>query len=149
MHLVFTPQLVEWLGRNMTRAQKLVRGYPLYERRLSGVLAGYEFARRVSRILQLKKKTGKEVSPPGRGSYLQSAQAEKAFEELIQWVRSFSGGDAVFDMAPDPPYLWYLNKDILETAPFGFLGRKENFGRAEHRGYSLGFFRESNLLKDF
>jgi hypothetical protein len=134
MRLVFTPRLVARLGDHMARAQELVKGQPLYERRLRGVLAGYEFARRVCEILKLKKRTGKEVEMPGwpgRGYYLQSAPAEEAYEELIQWVRSSSSGDAVFDVVPDPPYLWYLKEDTLENAPFGFLGR------------------ESTLLKEF
>ena len=134
MHLIFTPQRVASLNRHIALATELVEDQPLYKRRLHGVIAGYRFAERVCEILKLKKRTGKEVEMPdwpGRGYYLHSDQAEREYTKLLQWVRSFTTGDAVFDIVPDPPHLWYLKEDILENAPLGFLGR------------------ESNLLKEF
>ena len=134
MHLLFTPQRVAELRRHLKRASELVAGQPHYQRRLAGVRAGYTFAERVSEILRLKKRTGSEVEMPGwpgRGYYLQSVQAARHYGQLVDWVRTFGKGDAVFDIAPDPPHLWYLREDVLENAVFGFLGR------------------ESLLLKDF
>ena len=134
MHLLFTPKRVAELGRHLERATAFVEGQPRYQRRLAGVRAGYTFAERVSEILRLKKQTGNEIEMPGwpgRGYYLRSTQAERRYGQLVDWVRTFDKGDAVFDLAPDPPHLWYLQEDVLENAAFGFLGR------------------ESLLLKDF
>ena len=61
---------------------------------------------------------------PGRGYYLQSAQAARHYGHLVDWVRTFGKGDAVFDVVSDPPHLWYLQEDVLENAAFGFLGRE-------------------------
>jgi hypothetical protein len=130
MHLLFTPQLIEHLGPLMAQAQEQVRRHPLYERRLNGVAAGYEFARRVCEILKLKKQTGQEEemrSWPGRGYYLKSAEAEKAYDELLHWARPYArGGDAVFDIVY-PPSFAYLKQDILEGDSHGFLGRESDF----------------------
>ena len=134
MHLVLNPPLMAQLDRHIVRAEQLARGQPLYVRRLHGVIAGHQFARRICDILKLKKQTGQETEMPdwpGRGYYLHSAAAERSYAKLLQWVRSFSTGDAVFDIAPNPPYLHYLREDVLENAPLGFLGR------------------ESQLLRDF
>ena len=134
VHLLFTPQRLAELRRHLERATAFVEGQPRYQRRLAGVRAGYTFAERVSEILRLKKQTGNEIEMPGwpgRGYYLRSTQAERRYGQLVDWVRTFDKGDAVFDIAPDPPHLWYLQEDVLENAAFGFLGR------------------ESLLLKDF
>ena len=127
VHLLFTPQRLAELRRHLERGTAFVEGQPRYQRRLAGVRAGYTFAERVSKILRLKKRTGKEVEMPGwpgRGYYLQSAQAERHYGQLVDWVRTFAKGDAVFDIVPDPPHLWYLQEDVLENAAFGFLGRE-------------------------
>ena len=134
IHLMFTPQRVATLKQHMQQASTMVQDNPLYRRRLAGVRAGFVFAERVSEILQIKKKTGREVEMPdwpGRGYYLQSAAAERRYGQLVEWVRTFNTGDAVFDIVPNPPHLWYLREDILQNAPLGFLGR------------------ESELLRDF
>ncbi len=102
MHLLFTPALVRELGECMDQARALVEGQPLYERRLKGVWAGYEFGRRVSEILVLKKQHGVLVDTPGwegQGSYYQSAEADEAYRDLIRWMRAVNAEDAVFDMA--------------------------------------------------
>jgi hypothetical protein len=130
MHLLFTPALVKELGEHITDAQALVKGQPLYERRLKGVWAGYEFARRVSEILVLKKKHGVPVSssdPPGHlapeiarpayvgaGNYLQSPEAEKAYGDLIRWVRSVNTEDHVFVMIRDQS-MCPITEDVAET----------------------------------
>jgi hypothetical protein len=130
MHLLFTPALVRELGACMAEAQTLVKDQPLYERRLAGVWAGYEFARRVSEILVLKKKHGvpvtrtdrignlaPEVPRPefgGAGNYLHSAEAEKAYGELIRWVRSVNTKDHVFFMIRDQSKA-KLQEDVAET----------------------------------
>jgi hypothetical protein len=165
MHLMFTPALVEELGGYMDEAQALVTGEPLYERRLYGVWAGYEFSRRISALLSLKKKTGElsvkvpvgeEVERPpdlarpafrGGGSYYQSDEAEESYRELIRWMRSVNAEDPVFDMA--------MNfKD--DAANFIYAKRGQNFGAtflsylpsdvlvSSHQGV-----REEVLLKDF
>jgi hypothetical protein len=130
MHLLFTPALVAELGRYMETAQARVKGQPLHERRLYGLWAGYEFARRVSEILVLKKRNGVpvcssdpagELSPGlarpafgGSGNYLQSAAAEKAYRDLVRWVRSVNTGDHVFLMIRDQSKC-QLQEDVAET----------------------------------
>jgi hypothetical protein len=125
MYLVCSPALINQLGKQMESAQALVKGQPLYERRLKGVWAGYEFSRRISEILVLKKKYGKIVveAPPGTprppdlvgpvfagtGSYYQSEEAEKAYGDLIRWMRSVNTEDQVFDMHLNP------KEDVAET----------------------------------
>ena len=126
MHLIFTPALVKELGWYMSQAQALVEGQPLYERRLYGVWAGYEFSRRISEILVLKKKAGVgSVKVPA---------AEDAYRDLMRWMRTVNKDDAVFvfDMAINPkddaaeliyakdgnnlgaPFLYYLPLDVLK-----------------------------------
>ncbi|MBI3923582.1 MAG: DUF4838 domain-containing protein [Armatimonadetes bacterium] len=130
MHLLFTPALVKELGKYIGNAQSLVRGQPLYERRMKGVWAGYEFARRVSEILVLKKKHGVPVSSSdragnlapeiarpafvGSGNYLQSVEAEKAYGDLIRWVRSVNTEDHVFEMIRDQSQC-KITEDVAET----------------------------------
>lgn len=128
MHLLFTPALVKELGKHITDAQALVKGQPLYERRLKGLWAGYEFARRVSEILVLKKTRGVPISsstvggnlPPnraafvGKGSYLYSVEAEKAYGDLIRWVRSVNTEDHVFVMIRDQSKC-PITEDVAET----------------------------------
>ncbi len=99
MHLIFTPVLVKELGDYMSEAQASVKGQPLYERRLYGVWAGYEFSRRISEMLTLKKNTGVLTDAGNAGSYYKSAEAEDAYRDLVRWMRSVSSDDAVFDMA--------------------------------------------------
>ena len=124
MHLVCTPRLVAELGRHMTRAQTLVEGDALYGRRLRGVWAGYEFARRVCEILRVKKTEGVRTDVggmfAGRGSYLKSAKAERMYDELVDWVKSLYGGDSTFDVKPDPPYFHYVKQDVLENAAVAY-----------------------------
>ncbi len=125
VHFMFTPTLIETLGGHMARARAAVEGQPLYERRLAGVYAGYEFARRVCEILRTKKREGTRVGVAGvfagRGFYLQSDAAERQFNELVGWVRSMRGEDASFDIPPDPPYLSYLEDDLLKNAALSFM----------------------------
>ena len=102
MHLIFTPALVNELRVYIRSAQRLVKDQPLYERRLRGVALGYEFARRVSEILVLKKKTGVLTEKPGtdgRGSYYKSEEARKAYGDLVRWVRSVNTEDFIFDIS--------------------------------------------------
>jgi len=165
LHLMFTPALVEELGGYMDQAQALVKGKPLNERRLFGVWAGYEFARRISAILVLKKKTGivsvkvpdpeQLAGPPdldrpafaGRGSYFQSNEAEQAYRDLVKWMRTVNQKDAVFDMAIKP-------KD--DAAEIIYAKRGLNFG-ASFLSYLPSDVlisinqsaREEDLLKEF
>jgi uncharacterized protein DUF4838 len=148
MHLVFTPALVKALGNYVSEAQALVKNQPLYERRLKGVRAGYEFSRRVSEILVLKKKHGVLTDTAAGGSYYQSAEANDAYRDLIRWMRSVNADDAVFDMA-------LKFKD--DAAKNIFIQRGENFGSSFH-SYLPGDLlkntlnsniREEVVLKDF
>ena len=122
--------LVKELGEYTTEAQSLVQGQPLYERRLVGVWAGYEFARRVSEILVLKKKHGVPVTKSdrignlapkvprpvfaGAGIYLHSIEAENAYRDLIRWVRSVNTKDHVFFNIRDQSKA-ALQEDVAET----------------------------------
>jgi hypothetical protein len=165
LHLMFTPALVKELGVSMSEAQALVKGQPLYERRLHGVWAGYEFSRRISEILTLKKRTGivsvkmpdaeQLAGPPdlarpvfiGKGSYYQSAEAENAYRDLVRWMRSVNKDDPVFGMAVN-------FKD--DAAEFIYAKRGQNFG-ASFLSYLPNDVlisinqgaREEVLLKDF
>ena len=142
MHLVFTPSLVTTLGNYMNQAEALVSGEPLYEQRLYGVWAGYEFSKRLSELLSLKKATG-VLTPTGSGGYYyQSSQAEDAYGDLVRWMRTVSTGDPVFDMVinfkddaaekiyPGPgdsfgaAFLHYMPGDILKNAIFGHLSEQ-------------------------
>ena len=130
MHMLFTPALVKKLGKYMNEAQELVKGKPLYEKRLHGVWAGYEFARRVSEILVLKKNSGVPVSSTdrvgdlapeiarptfsGAGNYLQSDQAEKAYGDLIRWMRSVNKDEHIFYMIQDES-LCKITEDAAKT----------------------------------
>ena len=166
MYIIFTPALVRELGKYMGEAQALVKGKPLYERRLHGVWAGYEFSRRISEILVLKKKTGvvstavpdaerMELPPDmarpeftGTGSYLQSAEAEKAYGELVRWMRTVNNDDAVFDMKIN------FKDDAAEKI---YPKRGDNFGSSFTTYLPIDMLlnalhnnlREEDMLKDF
>ncbi|MCA9097916.1 MAG: DUF4838 domain-containing protein, partial [Planctomycetaceae bacterium] len=121
MHLLMTPTLIDELGKHIAAARASVQGQPLYERRLRGVAEGFEFSAAVSRLLQLKKQTGIEVSiPASTGSYLKSPQAETAYEEILRIIRRNQSGDAVFDSFNAPPYIWYLAEDLLKNDALGY-----------------------------
>ncbi|TWU13341.1 hypothetical protein CA54_21760 [Symmachiella macrocystis] len=165
MHMLFTPKLVKELGGYMDKAQALVMGKSLYERRLYGVWAGYDFSRRISELLALKKRTGtvsvkvsedkqSELPPDlarpafvGGGSYYQSAEAEEAYRDLVRWMRSVNQDDPVFDMK---------NKPQDDAAEIIYAKRGQNFG-APFLHYLpsdvlIGLhqsMREEDLLKDF
>ena len=124
VHLVFTPKLADALGRRMDRTLALAKGDALYERRLRGVRAGYEFARRVCHILEVKKARGVTTDIGGTfsgwGTYLKSAEAVHMSEDLVRWVGSLHGRDATVDSRPDPPYFYYVKQNVLENAAFPY-----------------------------
>ena len=70
LHRLMTRPFIEKLGRMMSAAQQLVKRQPLYERRLAGVAAGYEFSRRVCDIMGFKKAG-------------QDARVDEAFYDLV------------------------------------------------------------------
>ena len=130
MHLVLTPALVDELGGHMREAQSLVKGKPLYEKRLEGVAAGYEFSRRVCELLKLRKAEGVVTQVAGnRGTYLSTPKAEQAFEDLRKWLLTFDKGDAVFDIATKPPYyassIVYMQDDLLKNGAFSYLSEED------------------------
>lgn len=131
MHLVFTPKLVQDLGIQMKEAQEKVKDAPLYRRRLHGIWAGYEVARRISEILAIKMGPGSEEVEVTRGAhkwvYLKNPAADKAYADLIRWMHSIDkvGEDAVFDMYADTPYIPYLSEDVLENGAMGFASGDE------------------------
>ena len=165
MHLVFTPALVKELGVHMSQARQQVGGNGLYERRLHGAWAGYEFSRRICEILVLKKRTGvvsvkvpeaERLALPrdlaravftGAGSYYQSAEAEDAYRELVTWMRQVGAGDAVFDMAIRPKHdaakVIFAKRGHNFGAPFlSYLPQDVLISRNQH-------LRQEDLLKDF
>jgi hypothetical protein len=125
------------VGDDLAAAQALVKGQPLYERRLKGVWAGYEVARRVSHILQLKKSEGTPVETTQgpfahRSSYLECASAEREFEDLMRFVLSFDEGDAVFDLNSQRPRTIVLGKmrvDVLKNQAFLYRGHEASLLR--------------------
>jgi hypothetical protein len=129
MHLVLTPALLERLGRCLDRAEAAAQGQPLYQRRLAGVRAGHEFARRVCEILSLKVRDGVKRNVDGvfagRGFYLESASAKEAFDRLAEWVQPRCDGDATFDVSPDPPRLTYVREDVLQNSALQYLDEEQ------------------------
>lgn len=131
MHLLTSPKLIAETRVDLDRARELVRGQPLYERRLQGVIAGHEFAAGIGQVLQIKKKTGTKVEIVGlRGSFLKSPQAESAFTQLLVDTQQRNASPGIFDMLSGPPYFYYLDGDVL-------------------RNDALGYQHEHDLLSDF
>jgi hypothetical protein len=126
MHLIFTPGLISELEGYVKKARAAVQGNSLYERRLEGVLVGYEIGRRVCDILQTKK-TDSEASivQTGRGSYLKSKKTARKLKDLKSYILSFADSeDVVIDVRLSDPQgagMSYLEKDILENAAFFYL----------------------------
>lgn len=120
MHFVFTPTLIKALSEDMNAAQAAVKGNSVYERRLLGVWAGHEFARRISEVLETKKREGKlVVHKDGKSSHYESAKAAQQFDEAVKFLLSFDDNpDGIFDVipkAPDYGSLSYLRRDVLEN----------------------------------
>jgi len=88
MHRLMTRPFIEKLGKMMSAAQQRMKGQPLYERRLAGVAAGYEFSRRVCDIMEFKKAK-------------QDTRADDAFYDLMVFLNGFNEGDLIFDIDPD------------------------------------------------
>jgi hypothetical protein len=125
MYLIFKPSLIATLGNYMSQAQALVSGNDVYEKRLYGVWAGYEFARRVSNLQVLKKATGVLTATGEGGYYYQSAQAEAAYTDLLNWMQTVNTADPVFDMSVSgTPWFPYLREDLLYNAFFGYLSEQ-------------------------
>lgn len=121
MHLVMTPSLVREVGSFIDQAKALVKGHPLYERRLKGVVAGHDFSARVSEIVRTKKQEGTSIKiPGGGGTWLKSDKAEHSYADLLQWIRTTTGPDAIFDLVPQVPMMYYLDGDILRNDAFGY-----------------------------
>jgi len=121
MHLVLTPRLMRESGAYLEQAQKLVKGVPLYERRLKGVVAGHEFAARICEIIQLRKQQGVKTPVAGSsGSYLKCPKAERAYQDVVSFMGRYRNGDAVFDIQALSPNLGYVDDDILRNGAFGY-----------------------------
>ena len=129
MHLACTPGLIARVGEHLRTAEALVKDRTPYARRLRGVHAGYEVARRVSEILSIKKQKGTRIEVTkgtfaGRSSYSHSAEAEEAFDDLVQFLLRFREGDPVFDVPNGPPYNVVINEmrgDVLKNAAVPYL----------------------------
>jgi len=132
MHGSCKPALMKELAARLSEAREQVSGKPLYERRLRGVSAGYEVARRVSEILVIKKAEGERIDTTtgpfaGRSSHLRSGKAERMFDELVAFIHGHATGDATFDQDPDRPVNIVLGKmraDILENSIFMYHGHE-------------------------
>lgn len=83
---LFTDDLVNQLRPPIEQAQQAVRGIQPYEKRLAGVVAGYEVARRIRQFFNL--------SNAGRVK-----EAAACFDDLEKYILSFKEGD-VFDNGP-------------------------------------------------
>ncbi|MCC7084378.1 MAG: DUF4838 domain-containing protein [Pirellulales bacterium] len=88
MHHLMTRPFVERMGKLISAAQQLIKGLPLFERRLAGAAAGYEYSRRVCDIMEFKRAK-------------QDNRADKAFYDLVAFLTSFDKGDMVFDIDPE------------------------------------------------
>jgi len=111
MHHLMTRPFIEKLGKMMSAAQELVKDQPLYERRLAGVAAGYEFSRRVCDIMEFKK-AGQET------------RADEAFYDLVVYLTSFNEGDLIFDIDPEDVNRQGdkdTNKSQFKTIPLLYL----------------------------
>lgn len=121
MHLMMKPKFIEQTGTYIDQAEKLVQGHPLYEHRLKGVAEGHQFAAGISKVLQIKKKTGVKTEIAGnRGSYLKSEPAEQAFTELLKETKRRMGTESIFDIQAEAPYFWYVDGDVLRNEAFGY-----------------------------
>lgn len=124
MHALCTPALLDELERFLREAQAKVKGEPLYERRLQGTMAGYEFCRRISDILVLKLKEGKQRrSTTFSTSYLESEEAIRAWDTFCQWLLDTNRNEVTFEVRtrdgnPFATALTYMKRDILENARF-------------------------------
>lgn len=85
MHHLMKRPFIEKLGQYISSAQALVKGDSLSERRLAGVVAGYEFSRRVCDIMEFKRAK-------------QEARADDAFYDLMVFLTGFHKGDMILDI---------------------------------------------------
>lgn len=83
---LFTPELLEKLKKSLDEAAVLVRGKQPYEKRLAGVVAGFEYAERIAKITKLK----------GEGKLTEALSEQR---DLEKFFLSFHEGD-VFDNGP-------------------------------------------------
>lgn len=125
MHILCTPTLMKELGSYIDEAQNLVKGDALYEHRLKGTWAGYEFSRRVSEILSLKFEYGVEEPNPYVKSktILVTPKAQEAWENLKQWAEDVNKEDLTFAVTLlDQKILardWnYMERDILNNGRY-------------------------------
>ncbi len=126
MHAVCTPGLMKRLGAFLDEAEAKARGEALYERRLKGDRAGYEFARRVSHIVSLKLTDGVEEKHPQieRFRYLNSAAATREWGALEAWLDEVrKDEDQMFGLRDDRPAadftaLKYLRRDVLQNGRY-------------------------------
>ncbi len=101
-----TPDVMAKLGAYIQKAQTAVKGKQPFEKRMEGVWAGYEFARRY-RLMQ-------DLSASG----LYEAAASEG-DALIKFVESYNEG-SVFDIYPErkeypgESYTWLVN-DVKEV----------------------------------
>ena len=85
------------------------------------MVAGHEFSARIDEIMTLRKREGVKSQIAGNtGSYLKCPKAERAFEELLAYMRGQIGEDAIFDLPTQPPFLNYVDDDILRNGAFGY-----------------------------
>ena len=85
-NLFANSELITAMGQSMEQARALVKGQELYEKRLEGVWAGYEYARRINQFFVLKK----------QGKIVEASQMLASLDDL---ALSYKEGD-VFDNGP-------------------------------------------------
>ncbi len=85
---LFADDLVQKLGVAITEARDTIQDQQPYARRLEGVWAGYEFARRFHQAAKLKAEN-------------RVLEADRELQELEQFVLSYKGGE-VFGNGPSP-----------------------------------------------
>ena len=88
---IFTDRIIMQMGKYMQEAGKLVYGKEPYARRMEGVRAGYEYARRWRKVNRLKEE-------------LRYEQALSEIDEIEKFVYSYSQGD-VFDNGKNESFI--------------------------------------------
>jgi len=127
MHMLCTPALINELGNHLGQATTLVKGQPLYEKRLEGVTAEYQLCQYVSKMISLKIDFGEvKVNPQTSTTFLQTPKAEEEWNAMMEWLKIVNNDQQNFEvqLKDNQPYataLLYMKRDILENGKYSLF----------------------------
>lgn len=131
LHLLYNPELLKELGAFISQAQQAVQGNSIYERRLRGTVAGYEFCKKISDILQTKAEKGTLKPNPryAATTYLESEEAEKMWNEFKTWLLESNKEDLTFEVVTkdgnaSAVALNYMEGDILRNGRYSLTDER-------------------------